>query len=76
MRQVAPAVIAHVVYQLDVNFRSATLLGVVGAGGIGFFLLNANRVLHFEVVSFILLLIVAVVLALEAVAVLLGTIVR
>lgn len=31
-RQVAPAGIAHVIYQLDVNFRSATLLGVVGAG--------------------------------------------
>lgn len=47
------------------NFRSATLLGVVGAGGVGFYLLNANLVLQFEVVTFILLLVVAVVLALE-----------
>src|SRR5690625_136866 len=31
LRQIAPAGIAHVMYQLDVNFRSATLLGVVGA---------------------------------------------
>lgn len=76
LRQVAPAVIAHVIYQLDVNFRSATLLGVVGAGGIGFYLLNANRVLQFEVVTFILVLVVAVVLALEAIAVLLRNIVR
>lgn len=76
MRQVAPAVVAHVIYQLDVNFRSATLLGVVGAGGIGFFLLNANRVLQFETVTFILVLVVAVVLALEAIAVLLRNIVR
>lgn len=76
LRQVAPAVIAHIIYQLDVNFRSATLLGVVGAGGIGFYLLNANRVLQFEVVTFILLLVVAVVLALEAIAVLLRNIVR
>lgn len=76
LRQVAPAVIAHIIYQLDVNFRSATLLGVVGAGGIGFYLLNANRVLQFEVVTFILVLVVAVVLALEAIAVLLRNIVR
>ena len=76
LRQVAPAVIAHIIYQLDVNFRSATLLGVVGAGGIGFYLLNANLVLQFEVVTFILLLVVAVVLALEASAVLLRNIVR
>lgn len=76
LRQVAPAGVAHVIYQLDVNFRSATLLGVVGAGGIGFYLLNANRVLQFEVVTFILVLIVAVVLALEAIAMLLRNIVR
>ena len=76
LRQVAPAGIAHVIYQLDVNFRSATLLGVVGAGGIGFYLLNANRVLQFEVVTFILVLIVLVVLVLEAIAVLLRNIVR
>ena len=76
LRQIAPAGIAHVMYQLDVNFRSATLLGVVGAGGIGFYLLNANRVLQFEVVTFILVLIVLVVLALEAIAILLRNIVR
>ena len=76
LRQVAPAGIAHVIYQLDVNFRSATLLGVVGAGGIGFYLLNANRVLQFEVVTFILVLIIIVVLALEAIAILLRNIVR
>ena len=76
LRQVAPAGVAHVIYQLDVNFRSATLLGVVGAGGIGFYLLNANRVLQFEVVTFILVLVVVVVLALEAIAVLLRNIVR
>ena len=52
------------------------MLGVVGAGGIGFYLLNANRVLQFEVVTFILVLVVAVVLALEAIAVLLRNIVR
>lgn len=46
-------------------FFAATLLGVVGAGGIGFLLLNASRVNQFDVVTMILLLMVAVVLAVE-----------
>lgn len=69
LRQAAPQFIAHVLYQLDVNIRSATLLGIVGAGGIGFYLLNASRVQEFGVVSFIILLVLVTVLAVEAVAV-------
>lgn len=76
LRQAAPAIVGHLLYQLDVNFRSATLLGIVGAGGIGFYLLNATRVLQFEVVTFILLLVMAVVVALEALAILMRRIVR
>lgn len=68
LRQSLPSFVAHVMYQLDVNVRSATLLGIVGAGGIGFFLLNASRVMQFETVTFIILLILAVVLLLEATA--------
>ncbi|WP_110588799.1 phosphonate ABC transporter, permease protein PhnE [Microbacterium suaedae] len=68
LRQVLPAFVAHVMYQLDVNIRAATLLGIVGAGGIGFYLLQANRVLQFDVVTFILLMILAVVLTLEAIS--------
>ncbi|GGJ62412.1 phosphonate ABC transporter, permease protein PhnE [Streptomyces brasiliensis] len=63
-----PAVLAHLLYQLDVNIRSATLLGIVGAGGIGYDLLNAARVLQFDVVTTVVLLILAVVLLVEGVA--------
>jgi len=66
IRQVLPAFVAHVLYQLDVNVRSATLLGIVGAGGIGFYLLNASRVMEFQTVTLIVLMILAVVLLLEA----------
>lgn len=66
LRQAAPAFVAHVLYQLDVNVRSATLLGIVGAGGIGFYLLSASRVLAFDTVTYIVLMILAVVLVLEA----------
>ncbi|WP_245973435.1 phosphonate ABC transporter, permease protein PhnE [Rhodococcus wratislaviensis] len=68
LRQSAPALVAHLFYQLDVNIRAATLLGVVGAGGIGFYLMNAARVLQFDVVTTIVLMIFAVVMAVEGIA--------
>lgn len=69
IRQAAPAFVAHTFYLLDTNIRSATLLGVVGAGGVGFLLLNAARVNQFDVVTMILILMVIVVLMVEATAV-------
>lgn len=69
VRQAAPAFVAHIMYLLDTNIRSATLLGVVGAGGIGFYLLNASRVVQFDVVTTIVLMILAVVLTVEALSV-------
>lgn len=69
LRQTLPALIAHLMYLFDSNIRSATLLGVVGAGGVGFLLMNASRVNQFPVVTTILLAMVAVVLAVEAVSV-------
>ena len=38
----APALVGNSMYMLDVNFRSSTILGLVGAGGIGFLLYQAN----------------------------------
>jgi phosphonate transport system permease protein len=49
------ALVAHVLYLLDTNIRAATLLGIVGAGGIGYYLLNASLVLDFDVVTTILI---------------------
>lgn len=69
VRQAGPAFVAHIMYLLDTNIRSATLLGIVGAGGVGFILLNAARVQQFGVVTTVLLLILAVVLTVEALAV-------
>jgi phosphonate transport system permease protein len=66
--QAAPALVAHLLYQLDVNIRSATLLGIVGAGGIGFYMLNASRVMEFGVVTTVMLMVFATVLAVELLA--------
>lgn len=69
LRQVTPAMAAHVMYQLDVNIRAATLLGIVGAGGIGYYILNAARVLNFDTLTLMILMILAAVLAIEAIAI-------
>jgi phosphonate transport system permease protein len=66
--QAAPALVAHLLYQLDVAIRSATLLGIVGAGGIGFYLLNASRVMQFDVVTTVMLMVFATVMAVELLA--------
>jgi phosphonate transport system permease protein len=62
------AVVAHVLYLLDTNIRSATLLGIVGAGGIGFYLLSASQVLQFGVVTTILIMIFVTVMLVELLA--------
>ncbi len=69
LRQATPAFVAHVLYLLDTNVRAATLLGVVGAGGIGYYLLNASRIVDFATVTTIVLMILGVVLAIEGLAV-------
>ncbi len=63
------ALVAHVLYLLDTNIRAATLLGIVGAGGIGFYLLNASRVLEFGVVTTIILMVFATVMLFELLAI-------
>ncbi|MFI1975861.1 phosphonate ABC transporter, permease protein PhnE [Streptomyces wedmorensis] len=64
--RVLPALLGHVLYQFDVNIRSAALLGVVGAGGIGYELLNAARVLEYGLVTTTVLLLLTTTLLLEA----------
>jgi phosphonate transport system permease protein len=63
--QAMPSFVGSFLYLLDVNIRSATILGIVGGGGIGFLLFNALRTLNFETASAIVLTIFAVVYAIE-----------
>lgn len=46
--QALPDFVGTVLYVLDHNVRAATVLGIVGAGGIGFDLVNAIRYFEFE----------------------------
>ncbi|TVQ34908.1 MAG: phosphonate ABC transporter, permease protein PhnE [Geminicoccaceae bacterium] len=55
--QVFPVFLSNSLYFFEANTRSATILGVVGAGGIGFFLADRIRVNAWSDVCFIILLI-------------------
>lgn len=55
--QVWPVLVSNSLYFFEANTRSATILGVVGAGGIGYFLADRIRVNAWSDVAFILILI-------------------
>lgn len=63
--QAFPALVGSVLYQLDVNIRTSTILGIVGAGGVGFLLFEAVRTIDFEFAGAIILLIFVIVYAIE-----------
>jgi len=62
------ALIGHTFYMLDTNIRAATLLGIVGAGGVGYYLLNASQGSNYGTVTAIVLMILVTVLAVEGLA--------
>ena len=63
--QVLPVVLAQALYFFESNTRSAAILGVVGAGGIGLQIAERIRVRHWDEVAFIILLMVATVAAID-----------
>ncbi len=63
--QSIPQVVAFTVYRLEMNFRDAAVLGLVGAGGVGYYILLYVRGFQYEKVAVLLLVIVAVVTALD-----------
>ncbi|KRC61273.1 phosphate starvation-inducible protein PhoH [Agromyces sp. Root81] len=62
------ALIGHSFYLLDTNIRAATILGIVGGGGIGYYLLNAGQGSNYAVVTAIVLMILVTVLIVEGLA--------
>jgi phosphonate transport system permease protein len=66
--QVLPAVVAFNLYRLEVSVRSATVLGLVGAGGIGFELMTSMRLFKYRNVAVILIAIVGLVILTDAVS--------
>lgn len=63
--QVLPVFLSQVLYYFESNTRSATIIGIVGAGGIGLILSEQIRTLEFQQVSFVILMILATVSAID-----------
>lgn len=63
--QAMPAIVSNLLYALDINLRTSTILGIVGGGGIGFILFNALRVLELRTVGAVLITIFVVVYSIE-----------
>lgn len=65
---VLPVLGSQVLYFFESNTRSATIIGIVGAGGIGQYLTELIRVLELQQVAFLVLMILVTVAAIDAVS--------
>jgi phosphonate transport system permease protein len=63
--QVLPVIAGQMLYFFESNTRSATIIGIVGAGGIGLQLAEQIRVLEWQKVSFLILMILIAVAAID-----------
>jgi len=66
--QLLPVFASQILYFFESNTRSATIIGIVGAGGIGLQLSEQIRVLEWQQVSFLILMILVTVAALDCIS--------
>jgi phosphonate transport system permease protein len=59
--QLMPVLLSQVLYAFESNTRSASIIGIVGAGGIGLILSEQIRTLQLQEMSFVILLILGTV---------------
>jgi len=63
--QVIPNYMSYTFWRLELNVRSATIVGFVGAGGIGHDLFTSVQLLYFSDVGAILLIVVATIMLID-----------
>jgi phosphonate transport system permease protein len=66
--QVLPIFASQALYFFESNTRSATIIGIVGAGGIGLYLSEMIRVLEWQEAAFLILLVLISVAAIDVVS--------
>lgn len=66
--QVAPVLISQYLYYFESNTRSATIIGIVGAGGIGLQLTEQIRTLEWQTVCFIIIMILVTVSVIDMIS--------
>ncbi len=64
--QAMPVLLGQVLYYFESDTRSATVIGIVGAGGIGLFLFEEIRTLEWQRVAFLIIMILITVAAIDA----------
>jgi phosphonate transport system permease protein len=64
-----PAFVGHLLYLLEQNVRAATLLGIVGGGGVGLYLYDSLRVSKYDQAAMFIILITLLVIVIEAIAI-------
>ena len=63
--QLVPQFFSFTLYRLETNIRAAAVLGFVGAGGIGFYIQTYLRMLNYPAASAVLLVLIALVMAVD-----------
>jgi len=63
--RVTPRIVGLSLYRLDINFRESTVIGIVGAGGIGVILNTSLDRFEYDIAAAVLLTIIAIVFGME-----------
>jgi phosphonate transport system permease protein len=66
--QVFPVILSNSLYYFESNTRSAAILGIVGAGGIGLLLADRIRVMAWDQVSMLIIIILFTVYGIDAIS--------
>lgn len=63
-----PVILSQVLYYFESNTRSATVIGIVGAGGIGLYLSNEIGQQNWDHVSFLILMVLVTVAVIDQIS--------
>ena len=66
--QILPVIVGQVLYFFESNTRSATIIGIVGAGGVGLHLSEAIRTLEWGQVSFLVVMVLITVAVIDQIS--------
>lgn len=66
--QILPVIASQVLYYIESNTRSSTIIGIVGAGGIGLYLAETIRTLEWQQASFVILLVLVAVSVIDMIS--------
>jgi len=63
-----PQLLTHTIYRLEMNVRAATVVGIVGAGGIGQMIYNDAQTYHYHALVTLIIITLALVSAADAIS--------